>query len=256
MKLVSIDLQSEFGFFRKPDTNNTINLSYNIIHKPAVLGILGAILGLDGYKEKGVLPAYYTRLKNLKIGIEPLNHDRGNFAKTSIRYSNTIGYANKGANFLTEELTLISPAYRIYILLDEQDDLHTQLLQQLATAQATYIPYFGKNEFTAWWERGSFKEYNFHLANENRGESVEIKSIFEKVYTLKDEQEVAYPDFLEFDNQVQTFIYFERLPLSINEVLMQYQLSDFVYSTYKIKKTEQLKDLYYLNERKGYVQFL
>ncbi|MDD3772535.1 MAG: CRISPR-associated protein Cas5, partial [Weeksellaceae bacterium] len=52
-KLISIDLKADFGFFRKPDTNNTINLSYNIIHKPAILGILGAIIGLEGYTEKG-----------------------------------------------------------------------------------------------------------------------------------------------------------------------------------------------------------
>ena len=103
MKLVSFDIEADFGFFRKPDTNNTINLSYNLIHKPAILGIFGAILGLEGYKEKGKLPQYYELLKSLKVGVQPLNHEKGNFLKTNIKYSNTVGYANKGTNFLTEE---------------------------------------------------------------------------------------------------------------------------------------------------------
>ena len=119
MKLISFDVQADFAFFRKPETNNTINLSYNIIHKPAILGFLGAVLGLAGYQEKGKLPTYYELLKDVKVGVEPLQHEKGNFAKTNIKYTNTVGYANKGTNFLTEELTLINPAYRIFLLLDE-----------------------------------------------------------------------------------------------------------------------------------------
>lgn len=127
MKLISFELKADFAFFRKPDTNATINLSYNIIHRPAILGILGAIVGLEGYKEKGKLPQYYDELKNVRIGIEPLSHDKGNYSKTNIKYSNTVGYANKGTNFLTEELTLVRPEYRIYLLLDENESYHKQL---------------------------------------------------------------------------------------------------------------------------------
>ncbi len=48
-KLISFDLQGDFGFFRKPDVNDGIQLGYNLIHKPSVLGLLGAIIGLQGY---------------------------------------------------------------------------------------------------------------------------------------------------------------------------------------------------------------
>src|SRR5690625_7696007 len=76
MKLISFDIESNFGFFRKPESNNTLNVSYNMIHRPAILGILGAIIGLEGYKEKGKFPEYYKRLNHLKIGITPLNHEQ------------------------------------------------------------------------------------------------------------------------------------------------------------------------------------
>lgn len=256
MKLVSIDLHSEFGFFRKPDTNNTINLSYNMIHKPAVLGILGAILGLGGYKEKGVLPEYYVQLKDLKIAIEPLNHDKGNFVKTAIKYTNTVGYANKGSNYLTEELTLVKPSYRIYLLLDDLDVLQDKLLKYLSEAQTEYIPYFGKNEFTAWWTKGSFKEYSFELAGNDLEEGIELKSLFLKTIVHKENSDVPFAAFGSTDPEVDSFVYFERLPLNFDEELMQYQLFDFAYSSYLIKNSKALDNLYCLKETETYVQFI
>jgi CRISPR-associated protein Cas5h len=48
-KLVSFDLKADFGFFKKPDINDGLYLTYNMLHKPTLLGILGAIVGLQGY---------------------------------------------------------------------------------------------------------------------------------------------------------------------------------------------------------------
>lgn len=258
MKIVSIDLCSDFGFFRKPDTNNTINLSYNMIHKPAVLGLLGAILGLEGYKKKGVLPDYYLKLKDLKIAIEPLMHDKGNFAKTAIKYTNTVGYANKGSNFLTEELTLVKPAYRIYLLLDELNELEDKLLGYLKNANAEFVPYFGKNEFTAWWTKESFKEYSFEIAKEGLEQEVAIRSLFLKSMSVKDNKEVPYADMMSLGNPDEEvpYIYFERLPSGFNEELMQYNLEDFVYTDFMIKNSKVLENLYCLKEEDAYVQFI
>ena len=85
-KIISIDLKADFGFFKKPDTNDPIYLTFNMLHKPALLGILGAILGLGGFSEakeeepkpkkgekiKTILPEYFKKLNDLKIGIKPL----------------------------------------------------------------------------------------------------------------------------------------------------------------------------------------
>ena len=60
-RLISFDIQADFGFFKKPDYNDGVLLTYNMLHKPALLGILGAIIGLRGYRKKermaGILPA-------------------------------------------------------------------------------------------------------------------------------------------------------------------------------------------------------
>jgi len=255
MKLISFDLKADFAFFRKPDTNATINLSYNIIHRPAVLGILGAIIGLEGYKEKGKMPQYYEVLKNMRIGIEPLNHDKGNYAKTNIKYSNTVGYANKGTTFLTEELTLIKPEYRIYLLLDEEDSFQKQLVENLKKGYAEYIPYLGKNEFTAWWSSDSFKEYHFS-EKEIPKESIKILSIFQKKNVLKDNLEAPFLDLLNFDKDETPFIYFERLPKDFDLKLMQYDMADFVYSNFRISNENSLDNLLFVEELDAYVQLL
>ena len=253
MKLISFDLKADFAFFRIPDTNATINLSYNIIHRPAVLGILGAIIGLDGYKEKGKLPQYYDLLKDVRIGVEPLNHDKGNYSKTNIKYSNTVGYANKGTNFLTEELTLVKPEYRIYLLLHEDNGYQKQLIDNIRDGCAEFIPYLGKNEFTAWWSTNSYKEYHFSDEKEPIG-SIKIKTIFQKDMVLKNNVEAPFPDLLNFDNAESPFIYFERLPKDFDLSLMQYDLGEFAFSNYQIKNAQTLENLFFVEELDAYVQ--
>ena len=108
-RLISFDIQADFGFFKKPDYNDGVLLTYNMLHKPALLGILGAIIGLRGYRKKGEWPEYYQRLAALPVGIEPLEgrHEKGNFQKTIVKYTNTVGYANQDGNLLVEESMLI-----------------------------------------------------------------------------------------------------------------------------------------------------
>jgi CRISPR-associated protein Cas5h len=253
MKLISFDLKADFAFFRIPDTNATINLSYNIIHRPAVLGVLGAIIGLDGYKEKGKLPQYYDLLKDVRIGVEPLNHDKGNYSKTNIKYSNTVGYANKGTNFLTEELTLVKPQYRIYLLLDEDNGYQKHLIDNIRDGCAEFIPYLGKNEFTAWWSTNSYKEYHFSDEKRPIG-SIKIKTIFQKDMVLKNNVEAPFPDLLNFGNAESPFIYFERLPKDFDLSLMQYDLGEFAFSNYQIKNAQTLENLFFVEELDAYVQ--
>jgi CRISPR-associated protein Cas5h len=257
MKLISFDVASNFGFFRKPETNNTLNVSYNMIHKPAILGLLGAVIGLKGYEKKDELPEYYQKLSGLKVGIAPLEHDSGNFPKTPIKYSNTVGYANKGSNFLTEELTLIAPKYKVYLLLDDTVVEQQKLYKNIKERKAEYIPYFGKNEFTAWWE--NFEEYQFELAIISVDQKVQIQTLFIKnqIISANSETSSAELDFLDFDiveTKENPFMYFERLPVGFDTELMQYKLEEMVFTNYLIKNTDRMPNVYQLNNQDAYVQ--
>ncbi|MFC0181949.1 CRISPR-associated protein Cas5 [Pseudarcicella hirudinis] len=70
-RILSFDLRANFACFKKPDVNDGIILTFNCLHKPALLGILGAIIGLKGYNKK---ENFQNIIKHLKICPLELNH--------------------------------------------------------------------------------------------------------------------------------------------------------------------------------------
>jgi CRISPR-associated protein Cas5h len=262
-KLISIDLRADLGFLKKPDYNEGILLSYNMLHKPALLGILGAIIGLPGYQKKGEFPQYYELLKSIPVGIAPLEgcHEKGNFSKSTVKYSNTVGYANKDGNLLVEETMLLKPAFRCFLLLTLENAEQATLYEYLKEGHAEFIPYLGKNEYQAWWldENGenTFLEYAFEKGTRS-GEKLQIHTLFRKKKSLKEEADkVEYgSDYnpFEFIFKPETFAYFERLPSGFNSNLIQYELEEYTFSNFPLKAGAELPDLYYLPELNGYVQ--
>ena len=253
-KLISFDLRADFGFFKKPDYNDGILLSYNMIHKPALLGILGAIIGLKGYLKKGAFPEYYQRLKTLLIGIEPLNHEKGNFQKTTVKYANTVGYANDDGNLLIEEMMLIRPAYRCYLLLDIENEDQRKLCTYLKEGQAEYIPYLGKNEFQASWlnddGESTFQEYDFGAFEPDQ--DFGLRTVFIKSNPLKNQQvavKISFGSRTAFNEA--TFSYFERLPVHFHESLIQYQLCDMAYTDYTLSQASTIENLFQIDDGRG-----
>lgn len=263
-KLISIDLKGDFGFFRKPDTNNSTNtiiLSYNMLHKPALLGIFGAIVGLEGYKEKGMMPAYFYALKDLKIGIEPLFHEKGNFSKNLNIYTDATGFNNKDKNGLPstrimKESILIKPAYRVYILLDDEESNQSHLYKNLKDGNAEFLPYFGKNEFSVWWDKESFKQYDNYEVVDKPLDDIKIKTLFLKQDIIKENKAAPVFDLESLINDETPYMYFERLPIGFDTSLFQYEMGDFVLSSFRLKKSIGISNLYYLNQEQYYVQLL
>ena len=52
METVKFTLSGQTAFFKKPDVNEYCYFTYGHIHKVALLGILGAIVGYTGYGTK------------------------------------------------------------------------------------------------------------------------------------------------------------------------------------------------------------
>ena len=84
MKILKFRLYGRNAFFKKPDVNAILYYTYGNIHKVALLGMFGAILGYGGYnhmnfynqknKNKMEYPEFYNKLKDLKISIVPNNN--------------------------------------------------------------------------------------------------------------------------------------------------------------------------------------
>lgn len=242
-KIISVDFNASFGFLKKFDINEDIYLTYNCLHKPALLGIFGAILGYGGYYQAFVKgrnePEYFEKLKNIKVGIEPIESSKGNFQKTVIVYNNSVGYANNDGTLIIKEQTLISPSYRVYILLDNDNSL--KLYNSLKNNEAVFIPYLGKNDFQLYWE--SPKEYK--ALKFSPSSQFSISSIFKKEDTVK----THINKFMRVRSKM--FMYFERLPVGFSDITKNYELGEFVYTNAVFESDFQLKDLYEIESEDG-----
>ncbi|MFQ9583515.1 MAG: CRISPR-associated protein Cas5 [Blautia hansenii] len=93
MEILRFRLSGKNAFFKKPEVNTYCYFTYGNIHKVALLGMFGAILGYGGYSQmKGIgrekkqqqltesFPEFYEKLQELQISILPGNQ-KGYIAK-------------------------------------------------------------------------------------------------------------------------------------------------------------------------------
>lgn len=264
--IISFDLKADFGFLKKPDTNDPMYLTFNMLHRPALLGILGAIIGLGGFseakeeeekqkpekgkKQKAFLPEYYQKLQDLKVGIRPLGAENGNFSKTIIKYNNAVGYANEGADKKSGatlniiEQTLIKPSYRCYLLLEEGNELHQKIKDNLKNSEAEYLPYLGKNDFSVWWD--NFQVYATKPYDVMQ-KGFKMHSIFIRKSPIKDGLDEFDDMQILLGEEGNTFVYFENLPTSYHPDLMQYSYNAFTFTDWNIKQGHPIHNLYELS---------
>jgi len=246
-KIISFDIKADFGMFKKPDVNNPIYFTFNIIPKPTLLGILGAIVGLKGYsqmKKNDEFPEFYKELQDLPIGIIPYEN-KGVFQKRLIKYNNTVGYANKdGGTLNIIEQTLITPKYQIYIGLNLINDIHTKLDKYLSAkpVEYEYIPYMGKNEFRLTIDEVQhFEDKNFSIFKPT--DEFAIHSLFPNIGNEALKKSEALRDPFDTSMSETYFYYFERLPIALDK-LNQYKYKNFAYTNAKFAHdTEFVKSL-------------
>ena len=232
-RLISFDLKAEMGFLKKPDINDGIYLTYNMLHKPALLGILGAIAGMKGYEKNSEFPEYYEKLKHLKIGIQPLKSDKGNYTKEIVSYNNSTGFASneEGGNLIVTEQILLKPAYRCFLLLNLDNKDEKILYDNILSYNAEFLPYLGKNDFSAWWIEA--KEYvsanKFDFSSDYKIDSIFAKTEAVSKFIIPAIGRAARTNILPF-------IYFERLPIGFDKNLFQYDYDDFVFSNFSFEK--------------------
>lgn len=270
---ISADFRADFGMLKKSDMNDGISLTYNMLHRPALLGILGAIIGLGGYtqakeasdrlpkqnrKRPLVLPAYYTLLKHIRLAIQPLAPDggvgefRGTFQKTVVEYNNAVGYANTdGGTLQIREQTLIKPAYRVYLLLNEENEHENKLLAYLREYRCEFIPYFGKNDCGLWWE--NVQNYDVEHWSEMTAipDAFKLSSLFvrRENTTVKEMRYDDTADAFASDDHEQLipepksndFFLLETLPHGYDETTGHYNFHTVVFTNSQLQVAEATK---------------
>ena len=230
MKAVCFTLEGRTAFFKKPEVSTYVYFTYGNIHKVALLGLFGAVLGYGGYTqqrnqtgrkkqlEKG-FPEFYEKLQHLNIAICPCA-EKGFIRKKIQTFNNSVGYASKevGGNLIVKEQWLEEPAWEIYVLLDSDEAI--KLSEVLKKGECVYVPYLGKNDHVA-----DIKNVHIVEMKENPTGKGKIYDMFPK----ENQVQCGEKSFV-WDNGDVTYKYQEKLPYELNEWTNNYILSSFVYT--------------------------
>ena len=249
MKALSFEISGKTAIFKKPDVNSYAYFTYNNIHKPALLGILGAIIGLGGYTKlydgnrkakedksgyNDGFPDYYEKLKDLKISIIPLVKN-GYFSKKIQTFNNSVGYASfeQGGNLIVREQWLENPKWQIIILKNDTDE-YKKIKEYLLNKKAVYIPYLGKND---------------HFANIDFVKEINL-SISENLDTL---DSLFIEDYFEIADsagrRILPFMFKEISPVSLQKDFHFYEYKSMIFTNQKLNLKKVFKDIYFFEEK-------
>ena len=254
MRALKLTLKGKTAFFKKPDVNTYMYFTYGNIHKVALLGLLGAIMGYRGYgsqtKEESY-PEFYEKLKELEVAIVPQRQAEGEipgmFGKKVQTFNNSVGYASgeAGGNLIVKEQWLEQPCWEIYI--KSNHPCYEELARRIMTHQYVYIPYLGKND---------------HLATIINPCEVEIKEVegVQKINSLFLKQ--GFEMFMEDEEEEDDFYeeteryykYEEKLPIALESEHNQYEVASVILTNKKMKtlgerklyQTQQNQILYFI----------
>lgn len=228
MEILKFTLSGKTAFFKKPDVNEYAYFTFGNIHKVALLGIFGAILGYNGYnqmtKEQNY-PEFYQRLKELKIAIVP--SQTGYFMKKIYTFNNSVGYASReqGGNLIVRQQWLHDPKWEIYVLINQAEA--ENLKEAMIHDQCCYVPYLGANDHYA--------DIN-HVVVIDDGTKAEnithVDSLCKKsdVNLNIESEEILFP----------TYKYEEFLPIGLDEFCNQYIMEPMIYTDFALKTTSDL----------------
>jgi CRISPR-associated protein Cas5h len=236
------------AFFKKPDVNSYAYFTYNNVHKVALLGILGAIIGLKGYNQREIFedkssdfPEFYERLEKLKVSIVPLS-SRGYFSKRIQVFNNSVGYASKetGGNLIVREQWLENPKWDIYILDDKsiESELFNNIADNILNNRCEFMPYLGKND---------------HIANISNPNIVEIEENKSPSYinSLFPIDEVKLDDELTYDDN-NPFLFKEALPIRLNKEYNFYEFEELGFTNLELQNSLNIKYVYRLYDKNLY----
>lgn len=252
MEVVKFTLKGETAFFKKPDVNTYLYFTYGTIHKVALLGMFGAILGYSGYNQMSFLndykkefgkalekddkhkdrsyPEFYSRLKDLKIAIV---RKSTNISKKVQTFNNSVGYASKeaGGNLIVKEQWLEKPSWDIYFVIDSEES--RTLAKALKENRFVYVPYLGKNDHLADICDVQVIEDIKEVTEPDRVDSLYIKQDFE----LEDSDDLE--DL--FEEKEPVYKYEEKLPVALEETNNKYEFKTFIATNSKVKAKGEVK---------------
>ena len=253
MEALKFTLSGNSAFF-KDNVINTVYLTYGNIHRVALLGIFGAILGYGGYSKQNDMlkkknkkmpdyPEFYEKLKDIKISIVS-NGKNGCFNKKLQTFNNSVGYASKeeGGNLIVKQFWLENPSWDIYILLDCEET--KKIADYIKNRKAVYLPYLGTNDHLA--NITDVEIINIEKKTSSDNETIEILSMV-KASDISDKKKNAF--IIDDNMKKDIHKYSEYLPVALSKDLNQHEKEKMTITNMSVI----LKKSYYKVEDKNIV---
>ena len=200
MEILKFTLSGRTAFFKIPEVNSYVYFSYGHIHKVSLLGLLGAVMGYEGYNSQGEkeFPEFYEKLKDIKISIMPKNTN-GSFSKKIQIFNNSVGYASneEGGNLIVKEQWLEDVEWDIFIKM-EDTDIHKELKERMENYKFEYTIYLGKNDHLATINNVEVLQGESFLEDESEINSLflrkDIEGFLEEEFNIlgSEEDEIKY----------------------------------------------------------------
>lgn len=236
MEAIKFKLGGIGAVFKRPQTNSAVNLTYSHIHKVALLGMFGAILGLKGHNDirikysldykklERIFPEFYEKLHGLQVSIVP---DKDNYPrKAHKKFTETTGFCNKGCSLIVNEQFIVNPNWTIYIMQgDVSRGIYDKLKQSLLNKEAVFEPYLGRNHFPA-----DIREVEIVDLEENTDPKY-IDSLFIKSYF-----KTAEDDFDLDDQKIEVN---EIMPVAMSPQLNNYVPDEVCYTNKQLTKINE-----------------
>lgn len=266
MKVLKFNLSGKFAFFKNEVMNDMYD-TYPHIHKPALLGLFGAMLGYNGYAQTQKVfgtkeidfPEYYEKLKDLKIAIVP---KKQSFTKVLETFTNTTSMFNRvtvmkpkvkkedveeneekeekvkgektenkvGSNLIVQQFWLENPSWDIYLVID--NDESKKIEDSVLNYKSVYSLYLGANNHFA-----NISDIGILEAKEITEKGVIINSLVkdeevvqmkvEKILSARKSGESVYFNSDLFRNK-DVYFYDYILPTLLSPKSNVYKKEDFI----------------------------
>jgi CRISPR-associated protein Cas5h len=215
LTVIVFDVSSSFGYFRKSFTT-TNSLSFNLIPRSAVEGLIGAIVGMSSEE-------YPDILKDAKIAVQILSEVRKiNFKEKTIhpdwlatipRYLINMPIPKVPSFSVPASIELlIHPKYRIFF---DGGTINKKLYDMLKSKKSHYTPYLGSSSMIC--SAKIVGNFEYAKSNESEYKVSSVISFFDEIpkITLNNDSKFAIE---------------EGLPIHIDKDRMPYGTYNVVYS--------------------------
>lgn len=255
-KLISFEIKGNFAFF-KDKLSLRDNLSYPSIHKPAILGMLAAISGREGFSDfKKNNKVSYLEEFNDKIEVAIIKKMDVFYTECCINDSTELSITSDRAKTIQQtEAFLNEVEFKIYLKI-KNEELYEELYNRLKNKDFIFEPIMGKSYLHCSIDNVKEEilklsiDFN-NLIEDSEKEAIYIKSLFDA--KLIEEEVEIIEDYVNVNyNSGERF----RLPIKSNPKDGKYiENMEFSYNNFVLKE-DILKNNNFINTNEGILYFV